>query len=635
MLLDDKIPVSLNPLIATLLIFAISGCVSFEKPRFGANKQAQTKTSIRAANFADPGSYKNIDVDGASLRLGRFAPGKFGGDLVLSIVGTDPKTFNCWSANDTLSAQLSALMHPGLLNIDYFSGNMVADLAESWTMDPDGVTYIVKLRHGVTWSDGNPITAEDVLFTWNTIVAGGYGNTSYRDGTTINGKSPTVTAIDPYTVKFVTPGKFATFVRHLGIAIAPKHVFEPIVARKDGHAAFEQFWAANPNLKASSFVTSGPFVLSRYIPGQRVEMVATKNYYTICGANKKRLPYLNRITFLIVPDPNTNLLKFEAKELDNTVVRARDSVGLISKEAANNFTLLDDGPMLGSVFIAFNMNRRNNPKTNKPYIDPIKSKWFNDVNFRQAINHAISRDQFVANYFKGIGMPQYVCEASSSPWLNRSLPPLKQDFALSRQYLEKSGFKLGADNYLHDKEGNRVEFDWLTMSGSTFMETLGDLVTTDLKQLGMKVNFAQMDFNVLGDKINQSCDWQTVLYAFGPGDPCDPNDGANVWKSDGRLHIFDQRMPDKNGKITVTDARSWEKRLDEIFNLAPQTIEVTERHKLYDEYQKIIYDQAPLVYTAAGKTIVANRNTVKNFEPTPLSNSLMSCIHNFEELYKE
>src|SRR5439155_15155606 len=98
------------------------------------------------------------------------------------------------------------------------------DMAKSLKIDPDGVTYTTVLRKGLKWSDGQPVTAEDVAFTWNTLIKEGYGNTSLRDVRTIDGKSRTVTVVDQLTNKFVTPSRFAPFARLLGMPVAPKHI---------------------------------------------------------------------------------------------------------------------------------------------------------------------------------------------------------------------------------------------------------------------------------------------------------------------------------------------------------------------------------------------------------------------------
>ncbi len=588
------------------------------------------KNALPVVHPAYPGPYQTVLVNNVEMRTGRFAAGTYGGTFVQSIVGTDPKVVNPWTCNDVPSRQLSGLMFSGLINVDPYTGDLFPDLAETFKVEPDGVTYITRLRKGLTWSDGKPITADDVAFTWNTIIAGGYGNSSLRDVTTIDGKSPTVTVVDELTNKFVTPKPFAPFGRLLGMPIAPKHVVAPIIAATNGRDLFQQLWVISCNPK--SLVTCGPFVLDRYVPSQRLEFVATKNFYMV-NRDKKQLPYLKRLIYTIVPEVNTNLLKFRGKEIDLTAIRSRDVSELLGQQEALKFKLYNLGPGIGTTFVTFNMNKRISPKTHKPYVDPVKSVWFNDVNFRQAINHAINRNNMVANYLKGLGSPLFTAEPPASPYCNKALSTFSQDLSYAASLLQKSGFVKKDDGCLYDRSGNKVEFDLLATAGGTFYESVGNMIVDDLKKLGMKVNFQLIDFNIIGDKISNSLDWQACIMSLSPGDPLEPNDGANEYKSDGRLHLFDQRLPDSKGKIVVKDVRPWERRIDELFNNGAATLDVVQRRKIYDEYQQIIYDQAPMIYLVTPMSIVGARNTLGNFRPTQLSQSGYG-LHNLEEIFK-
>ncbi|HEY9867731.1 MAG TPA: ABC transporter substrate-binding protein, partial [Candidatus Obscuribacterales bacterium] len=594
--------------------------------------QSAAPSALPPVNPPFPGPYQTVLIDGAELKQGRFPPGQYGGTLVRSIIGAEPKVFNPWTSNDTQSSELAALMFSGLVDIDPYTGDVIPSLAKEFKIEPDGVTYITRLRKGLKWSDGKPITAHDVAFTWNTIIKEGYGNASLRDVTTIDGKSPTVSTVDELTNKFVTPKPFAPFARLLGMPIAPRHVIEPIISRADGRRAFQRLWAAETT-NPRELVTSGPYVLSRYVVGQRVEFVPTKNYFMV-DKQGRRLPYIAKLIYQIVPEPNTNLMKFKAQEIDITRIRSRDTVDMMREQEAGNFKLYNLGQDIGTTFLMFNMNRRKNPETGKPYVNPVKSVWFNDVNFRQAVNHALNRDNMVANYFKGIGFPLFTSEPPSSPYYNSSLKGFRHDPAYAMSLLEKSGFKKRADGFLYDKDGNMVEFDMLANSGSSFTEAIGPMIKEDLKKLGMKVNFSLINFNTLNDKTSRSLDWEAGIFALSPGDPLEPNDGANVYKSDGRLHLFDLRLADAKGVVRVTDARPWEKRLDEIFRDGALTLDKTKRKQLYDEYQQIIYEQAPFIYLVSSMVIVGARNTLANYQPTQLSQRVFG-LHNLEEMYKK
>jgi peptide/nickel transport system substrate-binding protein len=240
----------------------------------------------------------------------------------------------------------------------------------------------------------------------------------------------------------------------------------------------------------------------------------------------------------------------------------------------------------------------------------------------------------VANYFKGLGYPAFTTISPVSPFFNNQLKGFEPDVDYAMELLKKSGFKKDRSGRLVDKEGHSVEFDLVTMAGGTFLPTIGNMAIEDMKKLGMKVNFQELNFNILMDKVHTSCDWDAGIYALSGGDPFEPNDGANVYRSNGRLHLFDQRQPDKDGEIVVEDAREWEKRIDSIFSEGATTLDKNKRKELYDEFQKILYEQAPFVYLCDAMNIIGARNTVKNYQPTQLS-QLVLGLHNIEEIWIE
>lgn len=595
-------------------------------------KNNKKKAAIPVANPKFPGNYETVEVDGAELLQGRFPIGKHGGTLVKSMIGSDPKTFNVWVSSDSISTEMGGLMWASLLNTDMYTGESIPYMAKSFTQEEDGKTYTTVLRKGLKWSDGKPITSADVEFTFNKIIAGGYGNVSMRDVISVGGVPPKITSVDKLTNKFETTEKFAPFLRVMGgMPIAPKHVIEPILKAKNGRKKFMGFWGATINPK--TLVTSGPFILERFVPSQRIEFKGNKNYFMV-NKDGDKLPYLGKLVYTSVPDVQTNLLKFKGLETDITQIRSRDTFEMMKEQKRLNFSLSNLGQSLGSIFLGFNMNKRSDPKTKKPYVDPVKSKWFNDVNFRQAINHILNRDNMVANYLKGLGYPSFSSISPVSPFYNNKLDKFEPDLKDSMSLLEKSGFKKNKDGQLEDKDGNMVEFDLVTQSGGTFLPAISNMAIEDMKKLGMKVNYQEINFNIMIDKLQSSFDWQCCVMGL-TGDPLEPNNGANVYKSNGRLHFFDLRIPDKKtDKVNVTDARDWEKEIDKLFETAAITMEKSKRKALYDEFQQIMYEQAPFIYLCNGMNIIATRNTVKNYEPTQLSQQQIG-LHNIEEIWKE
>ncbi len=562
-------------------------------------------------------------LNGVDYLVSRGQIGKFGGELTTSVIGEGPKTFNPFNSNDATSSTLSGIMYEGLLYTDPYDGSLRGRLAKSFEVLPDKKTYIIKLRKGLKWSDGREITSDDVYFTYKTIIFGGFGDTSARDSMLVAGKLPEIEIVDKYTVKFKTPVPFAPFLRNLTLPIAPKHVYKH--ATDKGKAYFRTFHTTDIDPK--KLVVSGAFILKEYVPAQRLVYVKNPNYFVI-DKNEKKLPYLDRYLVLIVGDLNNDIIKFEAKETDNTTIPGSMVAKYREMEKKSDYTLYNLGPTSNTSFIVFNMNTRKNKTTMKPYLDPKKSFWFNDINFRSAVDWALDRENLVLNVLSGIGEPLYTAEGIPSIYLNQTLAKgHRQDIKKAEELLAKSDF-YKKNGILYDKFGNKVEFELLTNAGNTQREATGVSIKEDLKQLGIQVNFKPIEFNSLVNKLTNSLDWEGVIIAL-TGNPLEPHSGYNVWKSDGALHLFNQRS--ENDLKSTDKILPFERELDIIFDKGALEIDPQKRHKIYDTYQEVVAKNNPVIYLYSPVNIVAMRNKFRNIFPTPLGGAL----HNLEEIYIE
>jgi len=577
------------------------------------------------------GSYETIEKDGAELRQGRYVSGIPGASLNCILVGGDPKSFNPWVADDALSLECSNLLFRGLADLDLSNGDVIPDMAAEIKLDPDKITYHTRLRKGLKWSDGSPINAEDVAFTWNRLVAQGYGSAALRDAAIVDGKMPECVVENELVNKFVTARPAVSFKRILStLKIAPKHIIESVINSKDGRGKFKELWSSNGDL--SQIVSSGPFTVSSVSAGDRVEFSRTSNFYMI-DKNGCQLPYLDKLSFLLAPEVGTAVLSFGRAETDLAQIRPRDCAFFRSQQKKQSFQIFDLGDSSLSTFLVFNLNQRKGAKSLKPFVEPSKSQWFNDTNFRQAINHAIDRHVIVKEFFKGVGAPSFSSEPRCSPFYNESLPAFAADLKLAQALLAKSGFVKKNDGILYDSTGNRVRFTLAFAKQSKLYEALASTIATSLKRLGITVDLERLEVNQIQDIANGMGpkNWEAQLFSV-TCDPLDPNSNANLICSNGRLHLCDQRDPDLHGELHVDDARPWEIRLDQIYAEAESDFDSAKRKSLYYEAQKIIYDEAPYIYLVAPDVIVAARNTVKNYMPTPLSQASLG-LHNVEEIY--
>ena len=604
--------------VITLLLFmalVISGCLKKDIPQ---KDTAQCNTESFTQQTYEPYPIQTKTINGTDYLMSRSPAGKYGGTLVTSTIGEGPKTFNSWNSMDATSSQAADIMFDALVSTDPYTGEVYPKMAKSIKVLPDKKTYIIELRHGLKWSDGKPITADDVYFTWNTIIFGGFGNTSTRDAMYIGDELPKIEKIDKYTVRFTTPKPFSPFLRQLGVPIAPKHILEPVT--KQGKRAFASFWSSNT--KPSDFVTSGAFKLKEYVPAQRLVYERNPNYYMIDEKGQK-LPYLDKYIILIVGDLNNELLKFKSGELDTVGLRGTNVSLFKEKEKFSDYKIYNLGPDTGTMYFAFNLNNRKNDK-GKFHVNPIKQKWFNDINFRHAIDYALDRENMVFNIASGVAAPLFTPEPLSSIYLNEQVAKgHPQDINKAKELLKKSGFTWKKGK-LYDKDGNKVEFDLYTNAGNTERESIGVMVKQDLEELGMTVNFKPIEFNTLVSKLVNTNDFDAVIMGF-TGSPLEPYGGKNVWYSNGTLHVFNMRKtPEENKKLF-----DWERQLNSLFDRASLELDFDKRKALYEQYQQLIYDEKPIIYLYSPIRITAIRNKFGNIHPTPLG----GVVHNIEEVY--
>jgi peptide/nickel transport system substrate-binding protein len=230
-----------------------------------------------------------------------------------------------------------------------------------------------------------------------------------------------------------------------------------------------------------------------------------------------------------------------------------------------------------------------------------------------------------------VGAPLFTSESLASIYVH---PTLKnghpRSVAKAKALLASAGFRWGAAGQLLDPAGKPVRFSLMTNSGNDEREAVGVSIKQDLEDLGIKVDFKPLEFNVLVGKLRDGADWQMILISL-TGDALEPNNGANVWRSNGGLHMFYQRDARAlDGKVPP-DRLPMEVTLDKLLVDGTTSLNTEQRRQVYNDMQALLYDEQPLVYLYSGLRMVAVRNRLKNLDPTQLSGAL----HNLDSIWIE
>ncbi|MDE0207491.1 MAG: ABC transporter substrate-binding protein [Candidatus Tectomicrobia bacterium] len=532
----------------------------------------------------------------------QYIIGQPGGTLTVA-TASEPLTLNLALANDGYSSNVLGYLFEGLTEASWLTDEVEPVLAESWSHSEDGLEWTFYLRKDVIWHDGTPLTAHDVVFTFNDIIynpdiqanARAAFNFRFPDEETGAWKTEpmTVTALDDHTVRCELPVPFAPFLRSMGTAIYPRHILQPYV----DEGTFTEVWGIDSD--PAEVIGTGPFTIVRYDPGERVVLQRNPGYWLSDDAGNP-LPYLDAIVHAIVPDLETELASFKAGDSDVYSVPGEEFAELEALQAEGDFTIHRRGPGFNSEFLTFNMN--------PGAVSPAKLSWFENTRFRQAVAHSVDRRRIIDEVLNGLGYPQW---SSVSPaagaFHNPDVRRHEYDIAKANRLLDELGWvDTDGDGFREDESGNRVVFSLVTNTGNSVREEIGTVIQHGLTDIGVETDYMLIDFGDLVARLTATYDWDAVIIGF-TGES-DPYSGIGLWHSSEALHLWHPNQTEP--------ATEWEAGIDDLYIRAGRELDEGERVKLYHRAQAIAAENLPLIYTAQAERLSAVRNVFGNLTPT-------------------
>ena len=540
--------------------------------------------------------------------------GRPGGRLVVAL-RAEPKTLNPVFASDAPSREVISTMQSDLIHINRATQLTELALAKSWKVSPDGLRYTLTLRKGLRFSDGHPLDADDVLFTFH-VYLDEKVNAPQRDLLVVGGKPIMVRALNRETVLFELAQPYGVGERLFdGFPILPRHLLEK--AYEEGR--LNQLGTLST--AAAQWAGLGPFRFKEYVPGQR--LVLERNpYYWKSDAQGHRLPYLDELTFVFVSNADSQVLSFQSGDSDVIARVGAQNFSVLLREQRDS-TMVDAGPGLEYNFLFFNLNDLGN-KTDPDLAR--KRKWFRDVKFRQAVSAAIDRDAIVDLVYAGRGSALWgPVTPGNHRWIDSAIghPPRSLDKA--RQLLREAGFRWtdeGDDGPLVDADGNRVQFSLVTSSSNADRLKMATLIQADLKQLGMQVQLVPLEFRSLLDRLMQSKQYDACVLGIASFDS-DPNSDLNVWLSSGGMHLWNP--------LQAHPSTSWETEIDQLMRAQLTATNYQQRKKMFDRVQEILTEYQPMIFLASPDILAGAKTVIGNFHPAVLEPYI---LWNVEQLYR-
>ena len=513
-----------------------------------------------------------------------------GGELVAS-VRTEPRNFARFGPPEATTDVVALLLHARLIRINRVTDAVEPWLADSWTPSTDGRQFTLKLKPNVAFSDGHPLTADDVVFSFEA-----YHEAGVAESLEVDGKRIVVTALDPLTVAITFPSAFAPGLRVVdNVVILPKHKLG--AALKNG--TLKSAWGLST--PPSDVVGLGPFVLSAYQPGQRLTFSKNPHYWRKDDKGGA-LPYLDRVVLDVVPDEATQLLRLQASQSDMTSSQlpAEDYAPLKRAASAGTAKLYDLGPALYPDFFWINL---------KPgaFAGDPRASWLQRDELRRAISLAVDRKRFADTVFLGAGVPVFgPVSPANKKWYWAGTPAIPYDPPQAKALLASIGLTdRGGDGVLRDRSGAAARFTIVTQKGRPPFERGVGVIRDELKKIGLTVDVAALEGTAVIQQV-YSGTYDAMYFNAYPSDS-DPALTSDVWLSSGSAHFWNPQQK--------SPATEWETQIDGLMHTVIVSSDEAERKRAFDEVQRIFVEHQPAIYFVAARIFVGSSTRVGNVTP--------------------
>lgn len=492
------------------------------------------------------------------------------GDILIDSTIGEPSTLNPVLASDSASSAITGLVFSGLVKYDK-DMNIIGDLAESFSVSPDGLSITFKLRRGVKWHDGAPFTARDVKFTYEKFIDPNV-KTAYSG---LFEPVKNLEIIDDYTVRVNYKYVFAPGLQYWGMEIIPYHLLKGQDINK---ADFNR-----------APVGTGPYIFERWVTASKIELRANKEYFD--GE-----PYISRYIYRVIPDQSVQFMELKAGAIDmmalNSDLYFTKASGKSFEKNFNKYAI----PARMYVYMGFNMT------------NPI----FKDAAVRRAINYAIDKEGIITGVRRGLA------KRITGPFIpgtyayNDKAEAYDYNPEKASALLAESGWRKGASGIL-EKNGEKLKFTIYTNQGNKEREQIAAIIQEQLSQIGIKADIRIMSWPVLlAEKIEKKKFDAVVMGWSLSNDP----DCHDIWHS----------AKTREGEFNFVSYANAE--VDKLLKEGRTTFDTEKRKKAYNRIHELIAADAPYVFLYSPLSLPAVHKRIHGIKPEPAGIS-----YNFTKWY--
>ena len=487
------------------------------------------------------------------------------------VIGIDApeEVFNPLYAESAYDVYVTSTIFEGMLTADE-NGMPIEALAEKYSISDDGLKYTFTLKEGLKFSDGSPLTTEDVAFTYTVGSDATYdgptdfvnstkikGAKAYKEGTasTIEG----INIVDDKTIEFTLEEPNADAIYDFGAGILSKAYYGKDY--KQGNLDYIKGFHKTP-------LGAGQYKLVKTVAGQEVDLVANENYH-------KGEPKIPNLIYKVTSE-ETRMQMLQTGEIDMDMVTVNQDNVQALKDA--QFIDLHIFPTNGYGYIGFNFK---NPK-------------FQDQKVRQALAYGLNRKEVVDAVYAGgfadvINVPQ--SKLSWAYYKGDNAYEFNKDKAI--ELLEEAGWKVGADG-IREKDGVKLEIKFTASSPNPVNDALIPVAQANYKEIGVKFEAEQMDFNAVLEKVdNGSVEMYFMAWGLTPA-----ADSTGIFGTEGAQN-----------KISYSNAK-----VDELLAKGLRETDIEKRKEIYKELYTVLNEDLPYLFLYQRRDMWAVNSRVKGFE---------------------
>ena len=486
------------------------------------------------------------------------ASGPKQGGTFLDVSFGDAVTMQPLLAQDSASSSRIDLIYGGLLSYNK-QLEYEGDLAKSYKVSADKLSIAFELKDNLVWSDGKPLTSDDVKFAWDTMLD---PKTEYPYASLYDSFAG-LEVTGPKTFVFKLKEVFAPALGYAaGVQPLPKHIFGNVNINDNPH-----------NTKPP--VSSGPFIFKEWVRDDHATFVANDKY------NGGR-PNLDNYVFRVVKDATVSYSMLKTGEADASDIQPQDYDDAKASQVFNTYRYYYFAAAWD--YIGFN----------------LKLPMFADKRVRQALSMALDKKKMVERIRLGFAKPQYSIYPSTSPVFTDDLPKWEYDAAKAKALLDEAGWKAGSDG-IRAKDGKRFRVRVHFNAGNKRREQIATVVQQYWKEVGVEVEVNQEDWGAYLKRVNETKDFDCIVLGWVGG--YEPHGQSNIWGTGKGQNSIGYSNP----------------KIDELFKKGvTESYEMKDRKSIYIEIQKILAEEQPYIFLWTMENLVGINKRLKGVDPEPL-----------------